>query len=88
MHTRRAKLYGLFNSKYIFIIALVIFEVGNVVCGSAHNMDTIIIGRAIAGIGGLGTYVGAINILAAILTPAERPLYMSFIGAFWCIGTV
>lgn len=65
-----------------------IFEVGNVVCGSAQNMNTLIVGRAISGIGGSGTYVGTVNIITSLLAPAERPLYMSYVGAVWCIGTV
>ncbi|TGO19733.1 hypothetical protein BPAE_0335g00040 [Botrytis paeoniae] len=82
------KLHGQFDSKRLFIAAVVIFEVGNVVCGSAQNMNTLIIGRAISGIGGSGTYVGTVNIITSLLAPVERPLYMSFVGAVWCIGTV
>ncbi|ESZ94027.1 MFS drug efflux transporter [Sclerotinia borealis F-4128] len=82
------KLHGQFDSKYLFITAVVIFEVGNVVCGSAQNMNTLIVGRAIFGMGGSGTYVGTVNIITSLLAPAERPLYMSFVGAVWCIGTV
>ncbi|QSZ30451.1 hypothetical protein DSL72_000005 [Monilinia vaccinii-corymbosi] len=82
------KLHGQFDSKYLFITAVVIFEVGNVVCGTSQNMNTMIVGRAISGMGGSGTYVGAVNIITSLLAPSERPLYMSFVGAVWCIGTV
>ncbi|TVY40902.1 Efflux pump, partial [Lachnellula occidentalis] len=82
------KLYGQFNTKYIFIACVVIFEVGNAICGASQNMNMLIIGRAISGIGGSGTYIGTVNIITSLLAPAERPLYMSFVGAVWCIGTV
>ena len=44
--------FGKFNQKTLFLISLVIFEVGSTVCGAAPSMDALIWGRVIAGIGG------------------------------------
>ena len=44
--------YGKFDLKKLFIGGLVLFEGGSALCGGAPNMDALIIGRVIAGIGG------------------------------------
>lgn len=53
------KLYSEFQVKWVFLSALVIFEVGSVICAAAPNSVVLIIGRAIAGAGCAGLYSGA-----------------------------
>jgi len=81
-------LYGEFNNKPIFIASILIFEVGSALCGAAPSMNSMIVGRAIAGLGGSGIYIGAINILTASTNISQRPVYMSLVGATWSAGTV
>jgi MFS family permease len=50
--------YGLFNIKILYIASIVLFEVGSAVCGAAPNMNAMICGRIIAGMGGAGIYLG------------------------------
>lgn len=45
-------------------------------------------GRAIAGIGGCGMYMGLLTLLSVTTTNAERPRYLSLTGIVWGIGTV
>ncbi|KAK2749204.1 hypothetical protein FQN57_006819 [Myotisia sp. PD_48] len=80
--------YGVFNIKWLFIINIVLFEVGSALCGAAPTMDAMIVGRAIAGVGGSGMYVGCITYIAALTTNKERPVYMGLLGMVWGIGTV
>lgn len=42
-------------------------------------MNTLIAGRALSGLGAVGTYAGAMNTLAVVTPIAQRPLYISFI---------
>jgi MFS family permease len=51
---------GLFNIKILYIVSLLIFEVGSATCGAAPNMNAMICGRIIAGMGGAGIYIGYI----------------------------
>jgi hypothetical protein len=44
-----AKLYTFYSIKWMYLIALLIFEVGSVICGAAPNSNALIVGRAIAG---------------------------------------
>ncbi|KAH7325592.1 major facilitator superfamily domain-containing protein [Stachybotrys elegans] len=82
------KLYGLFDAKWIYIISAVIFNVGSAVCGAAPNLDALIVGRVIAGLGGNGMYLGVINLLSVNTTDRERPGYLGLNGLVWGVGTV
>lgn len=50
--------YSLFEIKWLLIGFLTLFSAGSALCGAAPNMNALIIGRVIAGIGGAGTYLG------------------------------
>ncbi|RAH42806.1 putative MFS drug efflux transporter [Aspergillus brunneoviolaceus CBS 621.78] len=80
--------YGQFNPKWIYVLCVGIFEVGSAVCGAAPNMDCLIVGRAIAGLGGGGMYLGVMMMLSIFTTLTERPKYIEVIGAVFGIGTV
>lgn len=82
------KVYGQFNTKWLYIINVVIFEAGSALCGAAPNMNAMIVGRAIAGVGGSGMYVGVMTLLAVSTSLHERPLYVSATGLTWGLGTV
>ncbi|KAH8810754.1 major facilitator superfamily domain-containing protein [Xylogone sp. PMI_703] len=77
-----------FNMKWIYISSFVLFEVVSTVCGAAHNMDAIIVGRVIAGAGGAGLFLGFLNYFGSMTVPPERGLYIASIGLCWGAGTV
>lgn len=52
-------------------MAVLIFEVVSAIIGSAQNIQAVIVGRAVAGLGGSGIYVGIINIISAMTVLAE-----------------
>jgi hypothetical protein len=82
------KIMGLFNVKWSYITSIIIFEVGSAICGAASTMDAMIVGRALAGVGGAGMYVGCLSLLSLTTTIRERPIYMASIGFTWGAGTV
>ena len=51
-------------------------------------MVALIFGRVICGVGAVGIYVRNMNLLSVLTTEAERPLYLSFAGLTWGLGTV
>ncbi|KAL7953316.1 major facilitator superfamily domain-containing protein [Trichoderma compactum] len=77
-----------FNLKWTFVVTVIIFEVGSVLCGAAPNMNVMIIGRVIAGMGGTGIYLGCLNYFSSLTTPKERGTYITLIGFCWGIGAV
>ena len=70
------------------MLCVVIFEIGSAICGAAPNMDALIIGRALGGLGGGGMYLGVMMMLSLFTTPVERPKYIGIIGVVFGFGTV
>ncbi|CAD6593992.1 MAG: hypothetical protein ASARMPREDX12_007894 [Alectoria sarmentosa] len=83
-----AKVYGQFDPKWLYIYCVLGFEIGSAVCGAAPSMNALIIGRAIAGLGGAGMYLGVIMLLSIFTTETERPNYFAMLGGIFGIGTV
>ena len=73
------KIFGLFNTKWLFNGSVILFNVGSAICGAAPNMNALIVGRVLAGIGGNGMYLGVQTLLSVNTTPKERPGYLSFV---------
>lgn len=82
------KIFCHLNTKWTYIISVIIFEMGSAVCGSAPNMDALIVGRVLCGFGGSGLYIGVITLLAATTTLQERPMYVASTGMTWGLGMV
>ena len=80
--------YGLFDLKKLIVASIIVFEAGSALCGGAPTMNALIAGRVIAGIGGGGMYLGALNFLAAFTTIRERSIYNAMIGMIWGLGTI
>jgi MFS family permease len=78
----------MFSMKILFVVSLVLFEVGSAICGAAPNMDAIIVGRVIAGVGGAGVYVGGLTYISVLTTPNERPIYLAILMSVWGFGNV
>ena len=83
-----ASTYSTFDAKHLYLSAVVLFEIGSALCGSANKMDVLIFGRALAGLGGAGLYVGVLTLLSACTNAAERPLYVASTGLTWGFGAV
>lgn len=82
------RLYGQFNAKTLYLVCVFIFEVGSAVCGAAPTVNALIVGRALAGVGGSGIYMGVMTLMAATTTMNERPFYIGLTGITWGLGIV
>jgi MFS family permease len=82
------KIYTLFPSKFVFLAALLIFEVGSVVCATAPSSHIFILGRALAGMGSAGIQAGTTLILAECVPLRQRPTWNSIIGSSFAVGSV
>lgn len=51
-------------------------------------MNALIVGRVIAGVGGAGVYMGALNLVTLSTTNKERGLYIAGIGLIWGLGCI
>ncbi|KAF7128636.1 hypothetical protein CNMCM5793_003487 [Aspergillus hiratsukae] len=66
--------------KLVFVAALLIFEIGSVVCATALNSHVFILGRALAGLGSAGIQAGTTLILAECVPLRQRPSWNGIIG--------
>lgn len=80
--------YTLLSSKWTFVVAVVIFEIGSAVCGAAPSSVALIIGRAIQGLGASGIFGGAFVIIAENTPLRKRSLFTGFIAAMFGIASV
>lgn len=82
------KMFKYFTLKWTYLAAVFIFELGSLICGVAQSSTTLIVGRAIAGLGAAGVASGAFILVAFIAPPAKRPAYLGIIGAAYGISAV
>ncbi|KAF2431298.1 hypothetical protein EJ08DRAFT_587576 [Tothia fuscella] len=82
------KLYKYFPIKLWFLLAMLVFEVGSLVCAVAQDPTTLIVGRAVAGVGGAGVAVGVYTMLGVAAAPEKRPQLLGYTGATYGIAAV
>ncbi|KAL7629499.1 MFS sugar transporter [Parahypoxylon ruwenzoriense] len=82
------KFYTFLSIKWVYLTAIGIFELGSLICGVAQNSVTLIIGRAVAGLGSAGIMSGALLILAHSVPLARRPMYTGIISSMYGIASV
>jgi len=75
------KLGDLFGRKRLFQVAITVFTVGSALCGMAGSMATLILFRALQGLGAGGLIVLGQAIIADVVTPRERGRYQGYFGA-------
>ncbi|EXJ91411.1 hypothetical protein A1O1_04523 [Capronia coronata CBS 617.96] len=82
------KAYKYFSLKTVFLTCTVIFEVGSMIVALAQNSTTVIVGRAIQGLGGAGVTGGCYVICAFITPPTRLPAIMGIFGTVWSCASV
>ncbi|OCK73020.1 MFS general substrate transporter [Lepidopterella palustris CBS 459.81] len=82
------KAYRYFPLKATFITSILIFELGSLICGVSPNATALIVGRAIAGVGGAGLSTGGTVISAFSVEPKKRPTLMGLMGLAYIIAAI
>jgi MFS family permease len=82
------KVYTYFDVKYTYLSALLIFEVGSVICAAATSSAMFIIGRAIAGSGAAALFQGGMTIIAYSVPLRKRPIYIAALSSMFGIASV
>jgi EmrB/QacA subfamily drug resistance transporter len=82
------KFGDLFGRKRIFQISVLIFIVGSFFCGLANDMTTLIIFRAVQGVGGGGLAVTATALIGEVIPLRDRGKYQGALGAVFGVTTV
>ncbi|KAJ2899835.1 MFS transporter [Zalerion maritima] len=83
-----ASISNAFGRKPPLYVSMALFFVGSIVFAVARNMKTIIVGRALQGLGGGGIDVLAEVILADMTTLEERSTYLGLMAIPTAIGNI
>ncbi|GAA5856891.1 hypothetical protein JCM9279_007592 [Rhodotorula babjevae] len=85
-------LYGqiltLADRKWTYLAAIVIFELGSLICAVAHSVEVLIFGRAFAGVGAAGIFVSVLSIIAEVTRLEDRPKLLGLFGAVFGVSSV
>ncbi|KAJ5365916.1 Major facilitator superfamily domain general substrate transporter [Penicillium concentricum] len=82
------KLYTFYSTKWVYLSALFLFEVGSLICGATPNSLGLILGRCIAGVGAGGIFSGSLLIIAQTVPLHRRPIFTALLGAMYGIASV
>ncbi|KAL5594358.1 hypothetical protein BROUX41_001293 [Berkeleyomyces rouxiae] len=82
------RLYKFYNIKWTYILTIIIFEAGSIVCAAAPTSIIFIIGRAIAGVGSAGIFSGSMMIMIPMVPLSKRPLFQAAFGMIFGISSV
>lgn len=82
------KLSIIFGRKTSMIVAVILFEAGSLMCALANNMNVLIGGRVLAGVGGGGIQTLTFIIITEILPIHRRPLGMALVGCTFAVASV
>lgn len=74
------RIYSLFSIKRTYLISLIIFEVGSIICATASTSQAFVVGRAITGLGSAGVLSGSFVVVAHGVPLKKRPIYTAVVG--------
>ncbi|KAK6200105.1 multidrug-resistance transporte [Scheffersomyces amazonensis] len=82
------KLSIIFGRKYTMIVAVVIFEAGSLMAALAPNMNVLIGGRVLGGIGAAGIQGLSFVIISEVVPIDKRPIAMAVISTVFAFASV
>jgi EmrB/QacA subfamily drug resistance transporter len=85
LYGRLADSYG---RKQVYLASAGLFLAGSLLCGCAWSMVSLILFRALQGIGGGGLVPLATTIIGDVSEPADRPRMMGYVSGIWGISAI
>ncbi|KAJ7615744.1 ABC transporter [Mycena polygramma] len=82
------QLLRIFPAKWILVSAISIFEIGSLISGLAQNIDQLLAGRTVSGLGAAGIYVAIIQIISQVTRLEDRPKLFGLFGAVFGLSAV
>ncbi len=82
------KLSDMYGRKRFFVFGLVVFLLGSMLCGTAHNMDQLAVYRAIQGIGGGALMPVAFTIIFDVVPREQAGKFSGMFGAVFGLASI
>jgi multidrug resistance protein len=82
------KLSDLYGRKPILLVGVVVFLAGSLLCALSRSPATLILSRAVQGIGSASLFTSAFAVVADIFPPAVRGRYTGIFGGVWGLASV
>ncbi|KAF7303157.1 Major facilitator transporter-like protein [Mycena kentingensis (nom. inval.)] len=82
------QLLRIFAAKWTMIVAVLLFELGSLVCALAQNVNALIAGRAVSGVGAAGIFVSMISIISQVTRLEDRPRLFGLFGAVFGLSSI
>ena len=80
--------FASFSHKVVFVAYVLVFLVGSIICGVAQSSSTLIVGRAITGIGASGLFGGTLIVIATVVPKPRQPLYFGLVTSVYTMTEV
>ncbi|CEL10805.1 Putative MFS transporter (Fragment) [Aspergillus calidoustus] len=77
----------IWGRKPIILIAMTVFLGGSLVCALARHMETLIVGRALQGLGGSGMGTMVNIVVCDLFSLRDRGLYLAITSLVWAVGS-
>ncbi|KAH6627442.1 major facilitator superfamily domain-containing protein [Chaetomium tenue] len=82
------KIYTVFSVRAVFLVSILLFEIGSAISGAAPSSVVFIVGRAICGVGAAGLFAGTIVSIIYIVPLHQRPKIQGLFGALFGIASI
>ncbi|KAJ7796748.1 major facilitator superfamily transporter [Mycena olivaceomarginata] len=82
------RFYSFLSIKWVYITAILIFELGSLICGVAPTSTALIVGRTIAGVGCAGIFSGALIIISHSAPLDKRPMFTGILGTMYGVASI
>ena len=78
----------IFGRMYTLSVCIVFFLVGIIVSSVSHDFTTMLVGRALQGVGGGGLILLNDIVITDLVPMRQRGAYFGILGGIWAVGTV
>jgi MFS family permease len=80
-----SQILRVYPAKYVLLGSVVVFEIGSLLSGAAPNVNTLIGGRSISGVGAAGVLTGILQVMAQATRLEDQPMLFSLFESVFAL---
>src|SRR5881396_528685 len=82
------KLGDVYGRKNLFLLAIVLFLLGSMLCGLSQSMTQLVVFRAVQGLGAGGLFPLSLAVIGNIVPPRDRGRWQGLIGGTFAAASI